>query len=134
FVMGNLTLSSDHWQYTPCRQSLADPCRSIFRTLREYQAYFDSPRSPQAWSRQGLRRVSTTGSKITLLMLDLPKVRFGSRGFGVRGSFAECALASTFRLPLDPVPHNVLSGVEESRSAGKADGRLLRWLDYVPCA
>src|SRR6516162_7479807 len=69
-----------------------------------------------------------------LLMLDFPKARLGSLGFGVCGSFAKCALASTFQLPLDPVPHNVLSGVEESRSTGKADGRSLRWLDYVPCA
>ena len=42
-----------------------------------------------------------------LLMLDFPKARLGSLGFGVCGSFAKCALASTFRLPLDPVPHNV---------------------------
>src|SRR6516165_3085710 len=69
-----------------------------------------------------------------LLMLDFPKARLGSLGFGVCGSFAKCALASTFRLPLDPVPHNVLPCVEQSRSAGKADGRSLRWLDYVPCA
>src|SRR6516165_3719790 len=75
-----------------------------------------------------------SGSKITLLMLDFPKARLGSLGFGGCGSCAKCALASTFWLPLDPVPHNVLPGVEESRSAGKADGRSLRWLDYVPCA
>src|SRR5215831_2664458 len=33
--MRNVTLSLDRWQYTPCRRSLADPYRSIFRTLRD---------------------------------------------------------------------------------------------------
>src|SRR5215467_11702427 len=28
--------STGPWQYTPCWQSLADTCRSIFRTLRGY--------------------------------------------------------------------------------------------------
>jgi CheY-like chemotaxis protein len=58
------------------------------------------------------------GSKIALLMPDLPKVRLDSRGCAVYGSCAVCALAWTSRTPPGPVPHSERLYAKGSRSAG----------------
>jgi len=61
------------------------------------------PRQLVVW---GLAPTRFTGSKIVFLMPDFPKVRLGSQGFGVCGSFALCAVALTSRTPRGRVPHN----------------------------
>src|SRR6516164_5761740 len=81
---------------------------------------------------------SDTDSKIHLLRLSCPVgglvARHDSRVSAVLGPSSPCVFAWRFRSRLGLVPHNVPYGVEESRSAGTADGQSLRWLDYVPCA
>jgi len=41
------------------------------------------------------------GRKPSAVMLEFPRVRRGSQGCGVRGSFCECAVVLTLRLPRD---------------------------------
>jgi hypothetical protein len=82
------------------------------------------------------RRLSPNpGSKILLMLkcrVEGWAGRHDSRRTAVLGPSSPCPFAST-PSQLGPVPDNVPFGVEESRSAGKADGQSLRWLDYVPC-
>ena len=47
-----------------------------------------------------------TGSKITFLMPESLRVRLGSQGFAVCGSFAKCVLAWPFHILRGHVPHS----------------------------
>src|SRR5260370_23341821 len=60
-------------------------------------------------------------------MPDFPKVRLGSRGFGVYGSFAVCVLAWTSRIPPGRVPHSERLYAKGSRSAGTGGVQWPRW-------
>jgi hypothetical protein len=60
-------------------------------------------------------------------MPDFAKVRLGSRGFGVYGSFGVCVLAWTSRIPPGRVPHSERLYAEGSRSAGTGGVQWPRW-------
>src|SRR5437762_13462774 len=81
---------------------------------------------PGNWWCGDLHPTRFTGSKIVLLMPDFLRVRLGSQGFGVSGSFAKCVVAWTSRRPRVHVPHNEHCDANLSRSTARGGAQWPR--------